>query len=222
MPLGKLCFASAKPKLTSRMNNDQISKDLGKTEKKTKGALGEADRRRYRRGGKGRCPGRCGRCCGRGAGAVGALVVKYTALNNELKTAAARTGMAKDELHVLRNVAEKLGSEDGLEGVTDSAQELSLRLQEVTKDGFRTDEALHQIGLTSEDLRTKTPTEALYAVIEGLQGIENQQQKNWLADELMGGSVGAYRRRPERTTQEEFIDMVDVQFDVHKLLWEWS
>ena len=208
MPLGKLGEAE----IDVRLNNDAIDKDLGKTEKKTKGALGKI-------GGaiggvaKAAVLGGVGAIVG-AAGAVGALVAKYSALNNELKTAAARTGMAKDELHILRNVAEKLGSEDGLEGVTDSAQELALRLQDMTKDGYRADAALAELGLQGEKLREMSPKDALLATIAALQGVEDQQKKNWLADELMGGSW-EHIAGVLNVTQEEFIGMVGVQEEVH-------
>ena len=121
------------------------------------------------------------------AASVGALIGKYKDLNEELRPAANRIGIATAELDTLRKVAERLGSEDGLEGITDSAQELSLRLQDMTKDGYRADAALNQIGLSGDKLREMSPKDALLEVITALQGVEDQQKKNWLADELMGG-----------------------------------
>ena len=182
MPLGKLGEAE----IDVRINNDAIDKDLGQTQKKTKsklGKLGGAIGGALKIG----VLGTVGAAAA-AAGAIGGLVVKYVELNNELKTAANRTGIAKDELHVLRNVAERLGSEDGLEGITDSAQELALRLQDMTDSGYRADEALNMLGLQGEKLRELSPKDALLQVITALQGVEDQQKKNWLADELMGGS----------------------------------
>lgn len=121
-------------------------------------------------------------------GGIAAVVKSSTDLADELYAVSNRTGIAVGELHGLRNIANHLGSEDGLEGIVDSAQELGLRLQDMTADGYRADAALAQIGLSGDELRKKTPTEAMYDVIEALQGVEDEQKRAWLADELMGGS----------------------------------
>ena len=119
MPLGKLGEAE----VDVRLNNDQLDKDSKRAGKKVTSRFG-----------------RIGKAAGRaftiGAGAIVAVLAgaaaaalkmagHFSKLNRELKTAASRTGIAKDELQVLRNVAERLGSEDGLEGVTDSARSLA-------------------------------------------------------------------------------------------------
>lgn len=152
-----------------------------------------------------------------GVAGVGAVIgttllitKKFRDLNDELKSVAARTGIARDELHLLRNVAERLGSEDGLEGIVDSAQELALRLNDLTEEGYRADQALTQLGLSGEELRNKAPTEALLDTIKALQGVEDQQQRNLLADELFGGSwekiAGILG-----VSVEEFENLIDVQ-----------
>ena len=49
-------------------------------------------------------------------------------LEKALRPMVERSGLASDSLQLLAKAAEVAGSEDGLEGVTDSAQELQLRL----------------------------------------------------------------------------------------------
>ena len=82
-----------------------------------------------------------------------------------------------------------LGSEDGLEGVTDGAQELQLRLAEAVQDGTGPAvAAFDKLGLSSKDLIDASPEESFLAVITALQGVEGEANKKFLADELMGGS----------------------------------
>ena len=82
-----------------------------------------------------------------------------------------------------------MGSEDGLEGVTDGAQELQLRLAEAVADGTGPAvEAFAKLGLASEDLIKKSPEESFLDVIGALQEYDDEAQKKFLADELMGGA----------------------------------
>lgn len=122
------------------------------------------------------------------AGSIAGITRKFIDLNRELREVSVRTGIAKDELEILRRTFEHLGSENALEGVVDSAQEFSLRLNEMTKEGYKLDALLQQLGLSGERLRMMTPTDAVMELIAALQGLENQQERNLIADETMGGS----------------------------------
>ena len=178
MPLGKLGEAE----VDVRINNDEVDKDMEGTETKVKGKFGKI----------GSVAGgllKAGIIGGVAAGiaGIGALVGKYRELNEELRPAANRIGVTTAELQSLRKVADILGSEDGLEGVTDSIQELSLRMQDMTKDGYRADVALTQLGLSGDKLREMSPADAMLETLSALQQVEDQQKKNWLADELFGG-----------------------------------
>ena len=67
--------------------------------------------------------------------ALGKMVGRIVDAEKALRPMVERSGLASDSLQLLAKAAEVAGSEDGLEGVTDSAQELQLRLAEVVQDG---------------------------------------------------------------------------------------
>ena len=73
--------------------------------------------------------------------AVGALVgllttsvAKIVSTEKELRPMIQRSGIMAESLQVLTKAAERLGSEDGLEGVTDSSQELQIRWRMLSRD----------------------------------------------------------------------------------------
>ena len=173
-------------KVPIRAPSDQLEGDFKKGQGKVRrgaGKLGKAAKAGFAILGGAALAG-----VGAATAAIGGMISKFGEMNATLRPAANRIGIAAARLNTLATAANRLGSEDGLEGITDSAQELSLRLQDMTGDGFRADAALAQIGLSGEELRKKSPEDALLATIAALQGVEDQQKKNWLADELFGGS----------------------------------
>ena len=184
--------------LTLDADDKQLDKDLDRAEKRVS---------KFGKAAKAGLLALGGGALAAGAG-IAAMVKKNTELADELFAVSSRTGIAVGELHGLRNIAEHLGSEDGLEGIVDSAQELGLRLQEVTKDGFRADAQLVKLGLSGDELREKTPTEALLATVRALQGVEDQQKRNLLADELFGGSW-EHISGILATSQDEFDKLVE-------------
>ena len=122
-------------------------------------------------------------------GALVKSVTKVSGLERELRPMQERSGLAAESLQVLSEAARRLGSEDGLEGVTDGAQELQLRLAEAVQDGTGPAvEAFEKLGLASDDLIDKSPEESFLAVITALQNVTNEADRKFLADELMGGA----------------------------------
>ena len=93
--------------------------------------------------------------------AVGALVAISAALTKslldtekELRPAVERSRIMAESLQVLAEAAVRAGSEDGLEAVVDSSQELQLQLGEVAKTGnSRALPALIALGLQAEKLQ---------------------------------------------------------------------
>ena len=121
--------------------------------------------------------------------AVAAGVTKVANLEKELRPMIARAGIGGEQLQVLAESAKRAGSEDGLEGVTDSSQELQLRLAELVQDGTGpAGAAFDKLGLSGQDLIDKSPEEAFLATVTALQGVTSAADKKFLADELMGGS----------------------------------
>ena len=120
---------------------------------------------------------------------IGAAVGKVTSLEKELRPMIQRSNLSAESLQVLSKAANVLGSEDGLDGVTDSAQELQLRLAEASQDASGPAvAAFEKLGLSSADLIEASPEESFLAVITALQAVTNASDKKFLADELLGGS----------------------------------
>ena len=121
--------------------------------------------------------------------ALAKMVGRIVDLEKALRPMVERSGLASDSLQLLAAAAERAGSEDGLEGVTDSAQELQLRLAEVVQDGTGpAKEAFEKLGLSAQDLIDKSPEDMLLAVVAALQNVTNEADRKFLADELLGGS----------------------------------
>ena len=113
--------------------------------------------------------------------AIGVSVAKVSGMEKELRPMVERSGLAAESLQVLTKAAERLGSEDGLEGVTDASQELQLRLAEVVQDGTGPAvAAFEKLGLSSEELINKSPEESLLATITALQGSQTPLTGNLL------------------------------------------
>ena len=120
---------------------------------------------------------------------IGAAVGKVSTLEKELRPMIQRSNLSAESLQVLSKAANVLGSEDGLDGVTDSAQELQLRLAEASQDASGPAvAAFEKLGLSSADLIAASPEDSFLQVITALQGVSNASDKKFLADELLGGS----------------------------------
>ena len=117
------------------------------------------------------------------------MIGRIVDLEKALRPMVERSGLASDSLQLLAKAAEVAGSEDGLEGVTDSAQELQLRLAEVVQDGTGpAGEAFKKLGISAQDLIDKSPEDMLLTVVAALQNVTNEADRKFLADELLGGS----------------------------------
>ena len=127
---------------------------------------------------------------GLAAAAFGVSLVK-SLIDTEaaLRPMVERSRIGAESLQVLAEAATRAGSEDGLEGVVDSAQELQLQLGELALTGAaRAEDALLSLGLVSEKLQTQTPEEAFRAVLEELQKIPNVANRAIAAEEIFGGT----------------------------------
>ena len=121
--------------------------------------------------------------------ALAKMVGRIVDVEKALRPMVERSGLASDSLQLLAKAAEVAGSEDGLEGVTDSAQELQLRLAEVVQDGTGpAAEAFRKLGISAQDLIDKSPEDMLLTVVAALQNVTNEADRKFLADELLGGS----------------------------------
>ena len=122
-------------------------------------------------------------------GGLTASVKKIIATEKELRPMIQRSGLAAGSLQVLSKAAERLGSEDGLEGVTDSSQELQLkRLSEAAAGSDSMAERFELLGLSAQELIKMSPEESFLATVTAIQGLNSEADRKFAADELMGGS----------------------------------
>ena len=108
---------------------------------------------------------------------------------------------AADELQRLSDIAgvsvedfqslSKAGVQFGIDGddMADVLRELQLRLGEAAAAGSGPAvEAMELLGLSWDDLEGKSPREQLILIAEALLGVEDQSQRLFIAEELLGGS----------------------------------
>ena len=106
-----------------------------------------------------------------------------------LRPAIERSRIAAEALQVLAEAAKRAGSEDGLEAIVDSAQELQLQLGEIALvGGGRAVDALNALGLESSKLKELQPEEAFRAVLAEIQKIPNVAERAIAAEEVFGGT----------------------------------
>ena len=130
-----------------------------------------------------------------GAAAVGAgvaikgVIDDVAALEKELRPHLGRTGLAAEELQLLKETASRFGAEDPLEGVTDSLQEFNLLLGEnLAGDTNKMTKALDGLGISLEDLEGKSDLQKFDIALDALHEIEDIELRTFYADEIFGGA----------------------------------
>ena len=123
------------------------------------------------------------------AAAIIGSVTKVTALEKELRPMVERSRIGAESLQILAEAAKRAGSEDGLEGVTDSSQELQLQLGELAILGSgRAKEALEALGLSAQELNDMEPEAAWRRTVEAIQQVPDVTARAALAEEVFGGT----------------------------------
>lgn len=118
-----------------------------------------------------------------------------------------RARVGGEVLQTLTEVAKRTGSEDGLEGVTDTIQELQLQLGEIEESGkSRALPFLEKLNLNWEDLIKMSPEDAWRKTVEEIQKIPNVAQRAVAAEEIYGGSSEKIAGILN-LTNEEFAEM---------------
>ena len=114
---------------------------------------------------------------------------QLTDVEQVLRPAIERSRFAAESLQLLAEAAQRAGSEDGLEAVVDSAQELQLQLGEIALVGSgRAVDALNALGLEAEKLKEMEPEAAFRAVVDAIQDIPNVADRAIAAEEIFGGA----------------------------------
>ena len=117
------------------------------------------------------------------------LVKSLIDTEKELRPMVERARIGAESLQVLAEAATRAGSEDGLEAIVDSSQELQLQLGELALTGnARAVPALENLGLVAENLQKMEPEAAFRAVLTELQKIPNVADRAIAAEEIFGGT----------------------------------
>ena len=137
------------------------------------------------------------------AGSIAAGVKGLVEYEKELRPAIERSRIGAEALQLLAEAAERAGSEDGLEGIVDSSQELQLQLGEIAAAGkSRATPALEALGLVAAKLQAQEPEAAFRAVLEALQQIPNVADRAIAAEEIFGGTSEKLAGIVNLTTKE--------------------
>jgi len=130
-----------------------------------------------------------------GGAALGAAVgLKNTTTGlidaeKELRPMIQRSRFGAETLQALAEAAKRAGSEDGLEGIVDTSQELQLQLGELAMTGnARALPALEALGLEAAKLQAMEPEQAWRAVVSAIQEIPNVADRAIAAEEIFGGT----------------------------------
>lgn len=139
--------------------------------------------------------------------------------SEEFTAIANKSHLSIRSLYNLSTAATVAGSEDGLDGVADSAYELNLRLSESREKGDDFIKTLNELGLSYTDLKRASPESAFYAVLDALIRLEDKKKAHLFADQLFGGSsehiTGLIGLQREEFDKEKIDENADAFVDAH-------
>lgn len=100
---------------------------------------------------------------------------------------AERTGVAAEDLSVLKQAAEQNGA--SLETVGSGFDELSTKIHDAVNHNDDAVKAFAAVGVSMEDLQNKSPRDVLLAVANGLDGIKDPAMRAAEAHNIFGGTA---------------------------------
>lgn len=126
-----------------------------------------------------------------GAAAVaglGLLINSTLESTEEIDNLSKRAGISAEQIQIWGRIAEESGAE--ADDMADAVREMQLRLAEATSlaSGPAVD-ALNLLGLSLEDLNELPVDEQFNSIRDALSQVEDQSQRTFLAEELLGGST---------------------------------
>lgn len=127
------------------------------------------------------------------AGGLAVAATKTASMGKELSKLSSQTGASVNELSKMQAVGSQLSIDQ--DDLTGSIEELNIRLGETVRDGTGpAAEAFKQLGLDAQQLADMPLTERFGTISDALNGLQDQAQKSFLADEIFGGD--AFRIMP--------------------------
>jgi hypothetical protein len=124
------------------------------------------------------------------AGQAGQALLKMSqdAMETAVKigTISERTGVAAEDLSVLKDAAEQNGS--SLETVGGAFDELATKIHDAVNHNGDAIDSFKSVGVSMEDLQTKSPRDIFLEVANGLEGIKDPAMRAAEAHNVLGGS----------------------------------
>ena len=123
-----------------------------------------------------------------GATAAGAAIFSVAsstaALGDEVAKTAAKVGVGVEPLQELRYAAQRSGVE--IDNLDEGLKEVQLRLADAKRGAGPAVEALDELGLSADALSRMRSEDAIGAIADALKKVENNGDKVFLVDALMG------------------------------------
>jgi len=117
-----------------------------------------------------------------------AAAAKFAEVGSELSKISVQTGASVTELGRLKYAAEQLKVDP--DDLTGAIEEMNIRLGETVKDGVGPmAEALDHLGIDPDQLNAQSVEQRLGTIGDALKGVEDDSQRAFLADELLGGDA---------------------------------
>ena len=132
---------------------------------------------------------------------IAGLGVAYASQMDEIQKKVDHFGGTAEEWQLQSNAWDKLtGDSSAYESVLSS---VTSTLGQVQKESSRVGTVLEQLGLTFDDLKGKSTTEALEIYLDALRSVSDEAERQAIAVSLFGESTGIYMSQMASTTQEE-------------------
>ena len=123
--------------------------------------------------------------------AIGLLSIKTADYASKISSLSSATRLSSDTIQELEHVARAAGtSADGMFSVI---SKLNKKLPELAQGNGRASEALHNLGInvTNVDGSLRSMNDLFPEIINGLQGIDSETERNVIAAEIFGGNIAA-------------------------------
>ena len=114
------------------------------------------------------------------------LITETAAFGDSIDKNSQRLGMTTEEYQEWNYILSQNGA--NISTLTTSVRTINNRIDEMSKGSATATEAFHRLGISMQDLEGKSGEENLSLIIERLQGMEDETQRNAVANDLLGRS----------------------------------
>lgn len=114
------------------------------------------------------------------------LIVETAAFGDAIDKQSQRLGMSTEAYQEWSYILSQNGAD--ISTLTTSVRTITNRIDEMSQGSATATRAFHQLGISLEDLQGKSGEESLSLIISRLQGMEDETQRNAIANDLLGRS----------------------------------